>query len=148
MPAEGATLELTRSIGGSRDAVWRAWTDPAELNLWWWPARLQTTYVIDARPGGAYRFKTADIPDMGVLDLSGKFLQVDRPEHLSYTFRWNNDTDGETRVDVRFRELTGDQTEVRLRHEGFPDDGERDNHITGWNDCLDRLEARFRDPPE
>ena len=46
------TLHLTRTFDAPCERVFRAWTDPALLARWWWPASFATTYAIDLRPGG------------------------------------------------------------------------------------------------
>ena len=51
------TLDLTlqRVIRASPDAIWRAWTDPSELERWWVPAPTQArAEQLDVRPGGGF----------------------------------------------------------------------------------------------
>lgn len=120
--------------------VFRAWTDPTVLARWWWPARFETTYTVDLQVGGRYRFRTVDLPDLGVLSVGGTFLEVRAPERLVYTWSWGEeDEEGETRVTVEFHER-GPRTEVIVTHEGFAAVHERDANVQGWNDCLDRLD--------
>lgn len=135
------TVAVARLLPAPRERVWRAWTKPGELAGWWWPQRFETTYEVDLREGGRYRFRSADLPDIGVLSISGTFLEVRRPELLAYTWRWEHE-EHETRVSVEFVELE-DRSRVDVHHEGFTSCEERDNHVVGWNDCLDRLEARI-----
>jgi len=137
-PQSTATLRLTRVFAAPREAAFRAWTEPDALAQWWWLARFGTVYDVDLRVGGHYRFKTVDVPGMGVLEVGGVFLEVRAPERLIYTWRWAGD-ETETRVTVEFRDQD-DRTEVVLTHEGFAGAAERDNHAVGWTDCLDRLD--------
>jgi len=132
-------LTVVRAIAAPREAVWHAWTDPEELARWWWPERFHTTYEVDLHPGGTYRFRTIDVPGMGVLDLIGHFETVQPPELLIYTWHWEGDDELDSRVTVEFLDHAG-HTELQIRHEGLPTLEERANHVTGWNDCLDRLE--------
>lgn len=132
------TLVLARTFPAPREAVFRAWTEPAALARWWWPARFATTYDIDLRAGGGYRFRTAELPELGVLGVSGTFLEVRAPERIVYTWAWEGSEDAETRVTVEFRDH-GHHTQVVLRHERFATEQERDDHAQGWSDCLDRL---------
>lgn len=131
---------IVRAIDAPRLAVWTAWTTPQGLARWWWPARFQTTYQVDLRVGGAYRFRTIEVPGMGVLDLTGRFESVQPPEFLAYTWRWDSSDEAESQVTVEFLD-GGSRTELHIHHAGFSTAEERDNHVIGWNDCLDRLAA-------
>ncbi len=142
MTADGhdaPALTLTRLIAAPRATVFRAWTEPELLARWWWPARFRTTYEVDLRPGGRWRFRTADLPDLGVLAVGGAFIEIHDPARLVYTWAWEEGAEeGETLVTVEFRDR-GVQTEVLVRHERFTDGRARDGHAQGWADCLDRL---------
>lgn len=136
---ETTTLIFTRCIAAPREEVFRAWTAPEMLARWWWPARFQTTYEVDLRPGGHWQFRSVDLPDFGTLSVGGTFQEVRAPERLIYTWAWEGQEASQTLVTVEFREL-GTQTEVLLRHEGFADERVRDDHGQGWSDCVARLE--------
>jgi uncharacterized protein YndB with AHSA1/START domain len=133
-------VTLARAVNGSREQAWEAWTRPELLARWWWPERFQTRYEVDLRSGGAYRFRTVELPDIGILSLAGTYQEVSAPERLVYTWRWENVDELPTVVTVRFEER-GQGTQIHVTHEGFPSEEERDNHVVGWTDCLDRLEA-------
>ena len=46
-------LTLQRVIRAPRAAVWRAWTDPSQLEQWWVPApTVARVDRLEARPGG------------------------------------------------------------------------------------------------
>lgn len=147
MTADGQDLEVSRRLDASPETLWSLWTEPAQLTRWWWPARFETTYHIDPTVGGSFRFTTADLQDIGVLDLAGTFLEVEPPRLLVYTWRWESDLAHESRVSVDFLP-DGDHTAVRVRHEGLAGEADRDNHVRGWNDCLDRLEALIQQPKQ
>ena len=98
-------------------------------------------YVGNNAQGGTFHFTTIDVPPMGVLDLAGTFLDIDFPTRIRYTWRWETDLGHESTVTVNFRETGAGRIEVRVNHTGFRDAGDRSNHVIGWNDCIDRLEA-------
>ena len=53
-PAEPLVLRMTRSFAAPRDAVFRAFTDEAELVRWWGPEGHDVPELrLDPRPGGA-----------------------------------------------------------------------------------------------
>ena len=143
-PAEtDASLTIVRAVPAAAEAAFRAWTDPTVLARWWWPARFRTTYQVDLRPGGRYHYRSVELPDIGVLDVSGAYLEVDPPRRLTYTWVWEGSDEPETRVTVVFGRPDTDYTELTLTQEPFASAEVRANHIQGWNDCLDRLAAEL-----
>jgi uncharacterized protein YndB with AHSA1/START domain len=79
--------------------------------------------------------------DDGVLIVGGVYQQIIPPEKLVFTWRWEspNTNEPETLVTVEFYEK-GNQTEIILKHELFPDILQRDKHGEGWIGCMDHLE--------
>jgi uncharacterized protein YndB with AHSA1/START domain len=137
-------LTIVRTIHAPRETVWSAWTSPERLTRWWWPQRFHTEYAVDLRVDGVYRFRTSEVPGIGVLNLTGRFEAVQPPALLTYTWRWESSDEHESRVAVDFLDRVG-RTELRVHHEGLSTSEERENHVTGWNDCLDRLEVYARE---
>jgi uncharacterized protein YndB with AHSA1/START domain len=89
-------VRLRRALDGSCPAVFRELTDPRELARWWGPDGCTIPSVgSDLRPGGAYRIAMRP-PEGDLFYLVGEFLQVEPPERLAYTFRWE-DPDPEDR---------------------------------------------------
>jgi uncharacterized protein YndB with AHSA1/START domain len=133
------TLRVRRIFNATRDAVFRAWTDPRALVQWWMPKdgfSVPSAHV-DLRVGGRYRVAMRN-PAGEVFHLSGTYREVAPPARLVYTWNWEDTTGmGETLVTVEFRDL-GATTEVVLTHE-LPDAEQRDRHGVGWGGCLDRL---------
>lgn len=129
-------LRIDRTLPATPPRVWPAFTDPAALAAWFWPAEYDTSVDLDARPGGVFRVSAPDAPGGG-LALAGTFRAVRPPHHLALTWRWDGD-DEQTLVTI---DLTGvgDGTALVLTQEGFDSEASRDNHVTGWTDCLDRL---------
>jgi len=137
------TLRITRTFPVPRHAVYRAWTDPAQLERWF--ARATDQHVtrvhgLDLGPGGSYRIEVTN-PGGKVYILVGTYREVVPPEKLVYTWRWETDPSfGETLVTVEFaRRLAGGSTEVRLTHELFPSKEALEAHTQRWNACLDTL---------
>jgi uncharacterized protein YndB with AHSA1/START domain len=128
-------LELGRWLPYPVERVWRAFTDPAALAAWFWPARFTPTAEVDLRVGGRYRIAG---PGAGMA-VAGEYRTVEPPHRLVFTWCWDGEPD-ETLVTIRLApEAAG--TRLSIRHEAFADDAERDEHAKGWSDCLDRLPA-------
>jgi len=135
-------LQLRRTFAAPRDRAFRAWTDPALLKQWWGPANCSAPLVeIDLRVGGRYRFGMQC--DGGrIFYLSGVYRQIEPPEKLVFTWRWESpDMDaGETLVTVEFIER-GPATEIALTHQGFPAQPITHQHHQGWTGSFDALAA-------
>ena len=136
-------LRLSRRFKAPREAVFRAFTDPAALAKWFGPEGMNVDNVkIDLRPGGAYSmvFNQADGEAHG---LSGVYREISPPERLVMTWVWD---DGEmagieTLVTIEFAEA-GAETELTLIHERLPSQESLDLHRQGWTSsfkCLDRV---------
>jgi uncharacterized protein YndB with AHSA1/START domain len=133
-------LRMTRLLPAARTDVFRAMTDEAELARWWGPRGFTSPHVdIDPRPGGSYLIDMQP-PDGQVFQLSGEFLQVERPGRLVYTFRWDppDPDDRETVVALSLQER-GDRTQVELTQGEFTTEERRTLHEGGWADSFDRL---------
>jgi uncharacterized protein YndB with AHSA1/START domain len=127
-------LNLSRTLSHPVERVWRALTDADALAAWLWPDRFATKAEVDLRVGGRYRF---DGTASGMA-VTGEYVAVEPPYRVVFTWRWDGEPD-ETLVTVELRPAGPGGTELVLTHERFADAAQRDNHATGWADCLDRL---------
>jgi uncharacterized protein YndB with AHSA1/START domain len=76
------TLVHSRLLAAPRALVWRALTDPAQVNVWWGPTGFQNTEVTqDVRVGGEWRFKMIG-PDGTVYPNLIKYVEVVPEERL------------------------------------------------------------------
>jgi uncharacterized protein YndB with AHSA1/START domain len=130
-------LQLERQLPAGSHEAWSALTDASSLAAWFWPASFATEVTTDVRVGGGFELRAPGAPIDG-FGVSGTYLVVDAPHHVDFSWRWHGE-DGETAVEIELRERSKTTT-LLLRHGGFADDAERDQHIQGWSDCLDRLE--------
>jgi uncharacterized protein YndB with AHSA1/START domain len=131
-----STITISRTVAASPDRVFAAWTDVAELARWWWPQLADTTYDVDAQPGGRFRIHSAAI---GVT-VTGVYSVVDRPRRLVFSWNWRDEEPGavvEDTVVVTF-EPEDAATVVTVAHTStahVPEGGAE----RGWNDVMDRL---------
>jgi uncharacterized protein YndB with AHSA1/START domain len=138
------TLELERTVPASREAVWKALTEPDELARWWGPAGFTTPGIeLDLRPGGAYRFAMRP-PEGEPFHLSGEFTEVEPRSRLTYTFVWEppNPDDRETLATISLGEA-GDSTKVTLVQGSFATHERLALHRDGWTESLEKLAALF-----
>ena len=141
----GAVLRLERSLPAPRAAVYRALTDPQELGAWWGPHGFTAPSVeLDPRIGRGYRIAMQP-PDGELFYLSGEFREVEAPERLAYTFRWDppHEDDRETIVTLGLEDR-GAETVLRLTQGDFATEERRALHEGGWSESLQRLDGFLR----
>jgi uncharacterized protein YndB with AHSA1/START domain len=138
------TLEIKWSLPAAQAVVFRAFSDPDELERWWGPEGFSVPSLdFDPRVGKRYRIEMQP-PDGDRFYLSGEFREVDPPSRLAYTFVWEDPDpdDVETLVELSFRDL-GESTEVALAQGPFKTEARHDLHRSGWTDGFEKLEWRF-----
>ena len=140
------TLRMTRVLDAEPERVFAAWIDPTLFIQWLGPAGVKNEACeIDLKPGGAWRLRGRSGTD-GKHAVSGKYLQIDPPRFLSFTWGWHTDGDfakprpHETTIAITFRAL-GKQTEMTLLQSGFPDKTSAGNHDRGWTGSFEKLAA-------
>ncbi|MEU9574841.1 SRPBCC domain-containing protein [Streptomyces massasporeus] len=134
-------VRLRRALDGSCPAVYRELTDPRELARWWGPDGFIIPSVeSDLRPGGAYRIAMRP-PDGELFYLVGEFLEVQPPERLAYTFRWEDPDpeDRETVVTLSLHEIDAARSELVLDQGDFASERRRALHEEGWSQGLGKL---------
>jgi glutathione S-transferase len=141
--ATDTSLRLTRLIKADPARVFEAWTDPKQLNRWSAPEPMAIEAEVDLKVGGRYRILMKG-SDGGVFTAVGEYREIDSPNRLSYTWKWEEEGNNyyDTLVTVEFHDRDG-ATEVVLTHELFPDAEITGKHNEGWTSCLTRLEAVF-----
>jgi uncharacterized protein YndB with AHSA1/START domain len=150
-------LRLNRQFKAPREAVFRAFTDPAALVKWYGPEGMNVDNLkVDLRPGGAYSL-TFQPADGAGHNLSGTYREVSPPGRLVMTWVWGQgDMAGvETLVTIDLAESgvgAGAETELTLTHEKLPSQNSIDHHGKGWISifkCLDRFveEGGLFEPP-
>jgi uncharacterized protein YndB with AHSA1/START domain len=131
-------LNLRRTFPAPRDLVFKVWTEAEALEGWFKPQNQQTKVVeLDLRVGGGYSFETRTrAGEVG--SISGRYLEIVRPEKLVFTWISHFTQEHETLVTLEFLER-GKATEVVLTHERFTSEEMVTRHLFGWNWMLDQL---------
>src|SRR5512137_82619 len=81
----GHDLVLTRVLKAPRSAVWRCWTDPAQMVKWFTPPPWKTVHVeTDLRAGGASLIVMQG-PDGTQMPNRGVYLEVVPERKLVFT---------------------------------------------------------------
>ena len=140
--AEKFSLEIKRFINAPRDRVYDAWTDPAQLKVWFGPENVQTrNFVADGRIGGKYHWDLVN-REGEEMTTFGEYRELVPNKKIVFTWQWQDDedwTNHKSTVAVELSDRDGG-TELRLIHEQLPNERSRDGHNEGWNGALDKLE--------
>ena len=143
-PEAPPALRISRLFPATPDRVFDAFTKPEILGRWWGPEGFTLPEVeVDPREGGGYRFAMLS-SEGNTYNLSGRYLEIRRPERLVFTWAWDEgDMAGvETRVTLEFT-AHDDATVLTLTHEGLPTEAQRDGHNQGWTSSFVRLGDTF-----
>lgn len=140
---------LSRVVDAPRELVWKVWTDPRHIIQWWGPTGFRTTSrSMDPVAGGQWRFVMHG-PDGRDYENLITYLEVIKPERLSYKHGGGGDCEPVNfEVLVLFERVgdSGSQTRVTLRMV-FPTEGAKDfvirqyNALEGGKQTLARLEG-------
>jgi uncharacterized protein YndB with AHSA1/START domain len=109
-------LVFTRVFDAPRDLVWKAWTEPQHVSQWWGPRGFTTTiHEMNVRPGGVWRH-TMHGPDGIDYPNESIFVEVVKPERISYTLAGGKKGDPVHQLEQTWTfEAQGDKTKVTLR---------------------------------
>jgi len=137
-------LVIERMFDAPRELVWDAFTRSEHLINWMGPKVYPAaSFEADVRPGGTWRGCLRSTEGGRDLWQGGKYLEVERPSRLVYTFQWDKhdeqDETFETVVTVLF-ENRGAKTLMKFYQSIFNTTSNRDGHVGGWNSGFDRLD--------
>ncbi|MFN7923276.1 MAG: SRPBCC domain-containing protein [Bryobacteraceae bacterium] len=136
----GCSLQIKRTFAASPERVFRAWTDPAAMRIWFAPGDYTVPEAeAELGPGGRYRVQMR-APNGNLHEVTGTYKEVDPPRRLVFSWAWVSNPAVEMLVTVEFR-ASGEETEVTLTHERLPDEESRRRHEQGWIGCLAKLPA-------
>jgi len=141
----GISLVARRLILAPVERVFAAWTEPERLKRWWGPDSVTCPDAeVDLRVGGAYRLANR-LPDGTIVWITGRFLEIERPRRLVYTWLVGDPSaeSERTRVTVRFEPRAGG-TEVIVVHDQIASAAFRERSRSGWDGCLRGLADYFQ----
>ena len=136
----GQWLEIRRHLRAPWQFVFTQWVEPHELAAWFGPVGFRVAaYSIDAVEGGGW-WMTLRTPAGQELRVSGRFLLIEPPERLH--FSWVPEIDGrpgpETRVELTLRADQG-TTRLTLRHGPLATAEQVESYRKTWRSTLDSL---------
>ncbi len=150
---EERELVITRIFDAPREIVWKNWTEPERVKLWWGPSGFTAPVCkSDFRVGGVY-LNCMRSPLGKDYWSTGVYREIVRPERIVATdsfadehghivpatyYGMNPDYPLELLVTVTFEEVDG-RTKLTLVHAGLPAGLDRAGAREGWSQSLDKL---------
>lgn len=155
------TFEITRLIPATPQAVFGAWTDPAQVRQWWGPNGFTTPVArIDLRPGGTWHYCMRS-PDGRDYWCKGVYAEIVPNRRIVSTDYFSDEAGnkvaptqygmsaqwpGEMQVTVTF-DADGSATRLTVR-QSVSESLARDNGaVQGWTETLDRLAGHLAKSP-
>ena len=133
-------------ISAPPERVFKALTDPAELQRWFTnPECPAKSWEMDARPGGRYRYETEAgsvvVNNVRQFKCHGEILEIDPPRLLVYTWIANWHDDPASRTVVRWElALKAGGTHVKVTHSGLNKlPVARKDYSGGWSGVVEML---------
>lgn len=132
-------LVLKRVMPCGKRRLFEAWSKPAIMSAWFFadqkprkPSTVRSSFTVGGKWELTMHLENAE-PHM-----HGEYREINRYSRIVFT--WNSHIATDSIVELDFRELSPNRTELTLTHAHFPNADSRANHNSGWNLCLDSLE--------
>jgi uncharacterized protein YndB with AHSA1/START domain len=135
-------ITVTRVFDAPREAVWKAWTEPAQLARWWGPRGWSTAasnVTIDLRTGGTMRVTSVSDEGGAEMTTEGVFREVVEPERLAFDEPSEDAWHEGAESVVTFTDLGDGRTEMVLRSTIHTTDEMRVHAEAGLTSAIDRL---------
>jgi uncharacterized protein YndB with AHSA1/START domain len=132
------TLTIKEVLAAPLNRVYQAWTDVDHMKRWFAPGDMRVPEAVaDVQPGGRYRI-VMERTDGHQHIVAGEYREVVPNERLSFSWQWEG-SDAITFVELRFKVIDANTTELTLVHARFVTEDARDHHGQGWAGCLANL---------
>lgn len=135
---------IKRVLPCSKRQLFDAWSKPSLMMQWFFASQLPgaakpSTVNNSFTVGG--RFEVIMHLQSGDYRHYGDYRAIHRYHHIAFT--WNSHLVEDSLVELDFRELSPNRTELTLTHTQLPSDDVRGKHVAGWGRCLDNLVLFF-----
>ena len=130
-------ITVSRTVSASAEEVFDVWLDPKSPGGPWFGAE---RVVLNPTVDGLFYFSVNH--EGRTWPHYGRFLRIDRPRNVEYTWVSEATKGLESVVAITF-EPRGNQTDLTLCHTSVPDDEMGHKHKDGWTWMLSMLAERF-----
>jgi uncharacterized protein YndB with AHSA1/START domain len=134
----GPVVQIRRRVKARAEEIFDLWTKPELMVRWMspYPGTVQCKASCDPRPGGAFSLVMSS--EESRREVSGTYMEVDRPRKLVFTWSGPLTNNVKTLVTVELIPR-GDETDLVLTHERLPTPAICEGHTRGWGNILDHL---------
>ena len=137
-PSATDSVSLEIMIHTPVEKTWEAWTDPALILKWFGsdPNGEGIKAELDVRPGGEFEISFRD-SNGTEHTCSGVYVIVEKPEKLSFTWRWKSEPGVESLVNISFIDKKN-STLMRFEHANLGSASKHD-YLQGWQSTFEKL---------
>ena len=138
--SDPGAVEINRLLPAPIAEVFDWWTQAEKLREWMSPVGVAEA-TVDLRIGGKFRIvmRSGDV----AIDHTGKFLEIEMPRRLVFTWVSAFTGPDPSLVTVELEPDGDNATRLRLIHSKLPE-AIAASHRDGWGTMLDRLETSLR----
>jgi len=131
-------VKVSKLINAPIEKVFNAWLNTETLSQFMlpMPGMPNPKTEIDPNVGGSFTIYMQVGEDE--IPHTGKYLEIDHPNTLTFTWIAPFSADGST-VYLKFKQMSDNTTNVDLTHVKFSDEDSRSNHEGGWSNILEAL---------
>jgi uncharacterized protein YndB with AHSA1/START domain len=123
-------IKVERTIPAPSSEVFDAWLDPKIPGTPW---HENEQLIVTPGVDGLWYWRS-----LGGTPHYGRFLEIDRPSRIQYSWMSPNTLGKESVVTVTFQKK-GEGTFMTLLHSGLPNDDMAKAHEKGWNSISDKF---------
>jgi uncharacterized protein YndB with AHSA1/START domain len=136
--ATAPIVQIRRRVKARAEHIFDLWTKPDLMVRWMspFPGEVDCKASCDLRPGGAFSLVMSST--QASRDVSGTYVEIDRPHKLVFTWTGPLTNNVNTLVTVELIPR-GDETDLVLTHERLPTAAIHEGHTRGWGNILDHL---------
>jgi uncharacterized protein YndB with AHSA1/START domain len=127
-------IKVERTIPAPRSEVFDAWLDPKIPGTPW---HENDKLIVDPKADGLWYWLA-----LGGTPHYGRFIEINRPGRIQYSWMSRNTFGEESMVTVTFQKK-GEGTLMSLVHSGLPNEAMAKGHEKGWNSIFDKFNSIF-----
>ena len=132
------TVNVSKIIEAPITKVFDAWLDPNTLAKFMLPMPGMEDSQVENEPHERGAFTIIMQVGENKIPHIGKYLEIDRPKKLAFTWRSPESVDDSV-VTINFTKLSDNKTNIELTHVKFIDEKRRTSHEGGWGNILNKL---------
>lgn len=138
------TVKIEMSFNAPLEKLWDIWTEPQLILKWFGsdPDGKGINATMNVQPGGSYEISFQD-SNGTEHTCTGKYLVVEKPNHLSFTWEWKNEPGVISTVTVSLSSMNN-STFMIFDHKDLGT-ASAHNYLKGWKETFGKLEKLITD---